>query len=1736
MRPTTREEFEIAIICALPREADPIRALFDEEYDDHEKFGKLPRDVNVYTNGRIGEHHVVLCYMPSMGKGMAAGVASGLRLSYPSIQLALVVGVCGAVPFPTPSTEIVLGDVIISDSLVEYDFGRQYPDQFVRKRDPKNALGRPNHEIRAVLSSLQTHKIRQAYNETMLRHVRTLADRKPLWNYPGVEHDVLRSDIPCVFHDAENDNQPCTADSQDHREPCARPEACIIHRKRLESAKVDPVCHIGTMASADTVMKSGKHRDQIVAEDGVIGFEMEGAGIWDNMPCVIIKGVCDYADRHKKKSWQDYAAATAACAAKAFLKYWRPHLSKVIPQIDKNCLKDLLLTDPRDDKLRIEQNKGGLLQESFSWILQHPTFQQWQQNDDTKVLWIKGDAGKGKTMLMIGLIDEFTTQTAGIGNAPDDKSALVSYFLCQGSDSRFNNATAVLRGLLYMITAQQPQLLRYLRSRYEPAGRHLFEGLNAFYCLSEIFLNLLRDSQLSRLCIIIDAVDECETELPQLLGLITHTKVLNSNIKWIVSSRNRDDIGQHLDRHSNITTLRLESVPQQISLAMTNFVNARVSQIPALKEHIDLQDKLKSQICQKAGGTFLWAALIVTELGKDVFPAEMIHLLDETPAGLIPLFQKMMEKIEQLHPRNVKRCLRVLAAAALAYRPLHLLEMRTVSGLSDTISSITDLERIVNMCSSFILTREDHVSFIHQSAKEYLISNHSDAIFNNGSQEAHYEIYSHSLEAMSRNLHRDICELNDPGPIDVEPSRKSSALIAVEYSCLHWFDHLCQSSEKSSDFEEEFADEGKLHCFFAMHSLHLLEVLGILREISRGISIIRRLQQNVKVNQSPDFAKLLQDSLRWTLAYGAMMEKAPLQVYSGALVFSPENSAIKRLFWEQRLPFVESVVGVQKEWSHSRHVLEGHGTSEITHVCFSPDGKSLATASADGLIRVWDAFTGIVIQYLEGHQKAVTWLSYLKSNESLASASLDGTVLAWDTKRAMSEEIFKSDEEVVRAAFCPISECFILALGCGKILLRNNSKSTWIQIFPHEVTNEEYFRVILKRLWDRLNDSDAPGSSAVEQFAESWCSEAGIESVARITGDENPDCGKILDWVIKNDIMRFMSNLCLGCIKISPNSQVVAFAWRSKGIRLWYRQENAWKRIDLDDCPCTTLEFSPDGLLLAIGSSDGFVHVWDMAVGCWKQKLEFTVNTKEDVSSILFCQDGNSVLWTKERSIYHQRLAAQSPTRYKSSFEQCITATAFSPGFLQFVLTDIQGKVYLWDSDTNALDEVGERILNIHPGIWHSLFSSIYLGVISLVILNIVQEQTHWHKVYREFPKYVMLLAICGFIVTVVVGVRVYMVDKSTRKIQADKGILALLRDSEWAETIFDRDTGFSKGHFNAISSIKRSPDGRTVATSSKFAIHLYDLPTRSRKLELHFRDHPKAPCAGELSWLPDGRISSLAHLGAAMFLDVNTRACAKYFQCDEVCWLHSEFSIDGRLMLLIPVGTTMELWNTVTMSRISTLEHQYEVQKASFAPGSQTLAYASGGFFCLWDIHSCALIYTEGTEGVDGFVWSSNSLTLAVTYQTGQVRVFDVAQLTWKHTFEVEVAKTRLISFSPDGQTIALGSASGSVSFRDTESGICQSTLELGSPLRYLSYSEDGKFLETNQGRMEIDSRDPELQQQARTFADKVSLGDSWISCDDQKLVWLPPDYRSEVWEICDSTIVMGQHTGRIVFLELRI
>ncbi|KAL2837642.1 purine and uridine phosphorylase [Aspergillus pseudoustus] len=323
-------EYEIAILCALSLEATAVRGVFDEIYEDAGRLRKASSDKLAYTTGRIGRHKVVLGHMARMGKTHAAVSAQSLLASFGGLKLVLLVGICGGVPSKSHDgrPDMVLGDVVIGKNVVQMDLGSQYPDRFARKEGIEDNLGPQRVEVRAFVEKLESCKSR--FEETTVQRLATLL-QKPGFEqstYPGVERDRLFT--PKYAH-KHNDDQACKcAGSSDICED-ARHASCeqlgcdtryLMSRGSRERIFQQPAIHFGSIASGDTVMKSGKHRDNIAEKDGVIAFKMEGAGIWDSLPCVIVKGVSDYADSHKDKQWQPYAAAVAAACAVAAIEEW----------------------------------------------------------------------------------------------------------------------------------------------------------------------------------------------------------------------------------------------------------------------------------------------------------------------------------------------------------------------------------------------------------------------------------------------------------------------------------------------------------------------------------------------------------------------------------------------------------------------------------------------------------------------------------------------------------------------------------------------------------------------------------------------------------------------------------------------------------------------------------------------------------------------------------------------------------------------------------------------------------------------------------------------------------------------------------------------------------------------------------------------------------------------------------------------------------------------------------------------------------------------------------------------------------------------------------------------------------------------------------------------------------------------------------------------------------------------
>ncbi|KAH9439712.1 hypothetical protein MCOR02_003252 [Pyricularia oryzae] len=310
-RPQSREDFEVAVICALPIEYDAICLAFDKFWDEEgDVYRKARNDSNRYTTGRIGRVDVVLAQSAGMGKVAMANLMNGLMSSYTALRLVVLAGICAGVPSQEKENDILLGDVVISKTVIQYDFGRQYPGEFSTKVSIADGLG--------LLTEIQDKGKKK---------------RRPVdYSCPHPSTDLLFESSYLHRHQGSSDcgcstTQACNVAVATACEELNCDASYLVHRPRLEqlvsnqddATFAELEIFVGCIGSGDTVIKSGERRDKMAKKHGIIAFEIEGAGAWDGAPCVVVKGVCDYADSHKNKKWQRFAAATAASVTKAIL-------------------------------------------------------------------------------------------------------------------------------------------------------------------------------------------------------------------------------------------------------------------------------------------------------------------------------------------------------------------------------------------------------------------------------------------------------------------------------------------------------------------------------------------------------------------------------------------------------------------------------------------------------------------------------------------------------------------------------------------------------------------------------------------------------------------------------------------------------------------------------------------------------------------------------------------------------------------------------------------------------------------------------------------------------------------------------------------------------------------------------------------------------------------------------------------------------------------------------------------------------------------------------------------------------------------------------------------------------------------------------------------------------------------------------------------------------------------------
>jgi nucleoside phosphorylase len=281
--------------------------------ETHSRLPQSPRDSNTYVLGHIHSHDVVIACLPEMGTTPAATVAQQMKLSFPDLRCALLVGIGGGIPHK--DRDIRLGDVVAGvpgakfGATVQWDSGKTVAGgDFIHRGVSSNP---PPILLTAVNTLRASYNVgRPRIGDTLAYGISQLSSNvKDDFSRPAPELDVLFDPDYDFLHTEASECTKC-----DLAKAIKRP----VRKQQI-------AIHFGTIASGNQVIKHGNTRDKIGKMFDAICLEMEAAGIVEDLPCLTIRGICDYSDCHKNKAWQGYAAMTAAAFTRDLLSILPSH-------------------------------------------------------------------------------------------------------------------------------------------------------------------------------------------------------------------------------------------------------------------------------------------------------------------------------------------------------------------------------------------------------------------------------------------------------------------------------------------------------------------------------------------------------------------------------------------------------------------------------------------------------------------------------------------------------------------------------------------------------------------------------------------------------------------------------------------------------------------------------------------------------------------------------------------------------------------------------------------------------------------------------------------------------------------------------------------------------------------------------------------------------------------------------------------------------------------------------------------------------------------------------------------------------------------------------------------------------------------------------------------------------------------------------------------------------------------
>ncbi|KAF7535702.1 hypothetical protein G7054_g5189 [Neopestalotiopsis clavispora] len=725
------EIYTVGWICALEIELVAAASFLDEEYEDA---ADLPvHDNNSYVLGRIGKHNVVIAALPNGQYGLvsAATVARDMVRSFPKVRIGLMVGIAGGAP--SPKHDIRLGDIVVSSpssgsdsgGVFQYDYGRSIQDStFV----VTGHLNQPPPFMLTAISTLRAqyrrrgHDIEKAIEDKLASNPRLQTD----FQKPHSRTDIL---YVASYKHAGTKEEECTVmcdDSQLARSPAT------------SGSRDHPTVHYGIIASANQLMRDATLRDKFSAENDVLCFEMEAAGLMNQFPCVVIRGICDYSDTHKNKVWQGYAAMAAAAYAKDLLQKIAPRkleaerkLIEVFSSVKEKL--DEISTVVEDTQSDLRSKKEGKYRDNVTrWLaapdvssnlnratearhsgsgqrlINNQAYQEWKTQPNS-FLWLHGIPGCGKTVLTSTIIGDL--------RASPNCAHLFYYFYFDFTDNRKQTFENCIRSLLSQMYHTSVRGREEVDALYEFCNKGKDQPSSS--SLQKVFASIIRSGET---WIILDALDECKVR-DSLLRWLCGLRNKEVKIHIIATSRREQDIEVTMKQLCCSQREKIAIDSDLLEADIKSYVHEIIEKdvdFDTWKSMPKVREEIETSLVGKAHGMFRWVWCQLSALKKCKDRISLRKTLASLPNNLDETYSRILADI----PREyIDHAFRILQFLTYSERPMGIkevvdaiavkLEPGGVKGsrfdVQDRMPNPTD---IVGYCSGLavIVEREEYYS------------------------------------------------------------------------------------------------------------------------------------------------------------------------------------------------------------------------------------------------------------------------------------------------------------------------------------------------------------------------------------------------------------------------------------------------------------------------------------------------------------------------------------------------------------------------------------------------------------------------------------------------------------------------------------------------------------------------------------------------------------------------------------------------------------------------------------------------------------------------------------------------------------------------------------------------------------------------------------------------------------------------------------------------------------------